>query len=83
MGQSRGTAPLFVLNGSGNHQGGNAGVDGIGTGNGILSIGGGGNYDLTGDCGEQTGGLVVVVLHALNPGSTVESDSEGCQNGVE
>ena len=77
-----GCSPVFLSDSAGDHQGGDAGCGGVGSGDGILGVGGGGDQDLPGDRREQSRDGVVVVLDALGPGGAVEGDSQGRQNGV-
>ena len=74
---------LLSSDGPGDHEGGDAGVDGIHAGDGVLGVGCGGDGDLAGDGGEQARDGVIVVLDARGPGGAVEGDGEGREPGIE
>ena len=56
-------SPNFSLNGAGDHQGGNAGSYTVGSGDGVLGVGGCRNQNLSWYSGKQTGRFVISILH--------------------
>ena len=71
------------LYGTGDDKSTDAGLNRVGTGNRILGIGGCRNGNLSGNCGEHTGEIVIGVIGGRCPYSTVKGYGNRIQNRIE